>query len=67
MANGFLVITEHTWKKMPPEERDWIIYETLKHTNDRMKKLEKWNKPFSFIGGILGGFLAACGLKLTGG
>jgi hypothetical protein len=33
----------------------------------RLQKLERWSSCFSFLGGIVGGFVAALGLKWSGG
>jgi len=67
MANGFLVIDEKDWKELTPERRDWLIFNTLKSMDARLQKLERWSSCFSFLGGIVGGFVAALGLKWGGG
>ena len=64
LVNGF-IISKEAWSRMDKEERDWIIYETLLGMHERLKRLERWNRFSSFCGGILGGILAALGLKLT--
>jgi hypothetical protein len=64
MAKGFLVVDEKDWSELAAERRDWLIFNTLKSMDDRLKSLESWNKPLSVIGGVLGGFLAALGLRM---
>lgn len=66
MSNGFLILDENDWKEATPEQRDWMIFKTLKAINERLLTLEKktiTDKCFSFLGGIVGGFAAALGLK----
>ena len=66
MANGFLVLNEHDWGNATPEQRDWMIYNTLQSLDTRMKVIEKrpiTDKCFAFLGGMIGGFAAALGLK----
>lgn len=58
MAQDGFIITKDTWDATPKEQRDWILFETLCSLNDRMKKLETWNKSLSFVGGIIGGVAA---------
>lgn len=69
MANGFLVLDEQDWETATPQQRDWIIFKTLKSIDDRLQKLEKrplTDKCWSFLGGAVGGFAAALGLKWGG-
>ena len=59
MGNGF-EISKDTWDHMPPEQRDWIMFETMQRMNSRLAKLEskKWiNSGCAVIGGAIGGFL----------
>ena len=66
MANGFLVINEKDWEKAGPDQRDWMIFNTLQNMDQRLGKLEKrpWiDKACSFVGGILGGAAAFVGLR----
>ena len=62
MSNGF-VISKESWDHMPDEQQKWIMFETMQNVNIRLKRLEKWNKCFSFLGGAIGGFAAALGIK----
>jgi hypothetical protein len=66
MPNGFLVLDEKDWESMTEQQKDWTIYKTLRAVNERITCLER--RPFidrftSFFGGIIGGFIAAIGLK----
>ena len=70
MSNGFLVLDEQDWKEATPEQRDWMIFKTLKSMDARMSALEKrplMDKCFSFFGGAVGGFAATLGIKIAGG
>ena len=70
MTNGFLVVDERDWENMSPEQRDWLIFKTLKSLDDRVQCISKRpgaDKCFAFLGGIIGGFLAAMGIKWGGG
>lgn len=64
-GNGF-IITEQTWEHMPDTQKSWILFETMQKVNTRLKALERWNKSFSFIGGLIGGAAAACGIRWIG-
>ena len=53
-------VTIETFKGMKPEDRDWIIYDTLGSHTVRINKLEKSQKTntiASGIGGVFGGVL----------
>ncbi len=67
--NGFLVVDEKDWIDASAEQRDWMVYKTLRGLDHRMQKLEKRplvDKCFSFIGGLIGGVFAAIGIKWGG-
>lgn len=69
MANGFMIIKEKDWEKASPEQRSWMMYNTIQNVELRLKKLERKplvDKILAFSGGILGGALAYFGIK-TGG
>lgn len=66
MSNGFLVVDEKDWKELAPDRRDWLIFNTLKSMDMRLKKLERWNVGTSFIGGIVGGVASFFGIKIGG-
>jgi len=63
MANGFIVVDEKDWEGADAEQRFWMIFKTLRSIDGRLQKLERWNKCFSFVGGLIGGFVAALGIK----
>jgi hypothetical protein len=66
MANGFIVVDENDWHDATPEQQSWMTYKTLKSISDRLQALEKrplTDKCFSFAGGLIGGALAAFGIK----
>lgn len=59
MGNGFK-ITQETWERMPKEQRDWIMYETVLAMRDDIDllKSKRWiNSGCAVIGGAIGGFL----------
>lgn len=67
MANGFK-ITKETWEHTPPEQRDWIMFETVLAMRDDIEALKskKWiNSGCAVVGGAIGGFLFSL-LKLMG-
>jgi len=62
---GFMVIHEKDWENSSPEQRDWLVFNTLQSMNTRLEILEQcrtWDKLVLFAGGVIGGFAAACGL-----
>lgn len=64
-GNGF-VITKDTWAELPPEQREWLLFDTIQDMNVRLKAVEKRpliDKCFAFAGGIIGGVLAFLGVK----
>lgn len=67
--NGFIVVEKDNWKNASPEERDAMVFNTLKSIDSRLKALEgkKWmNSGCSFLGGIVGGIAAIFGMKYGG-
>ena len=67
-GNGF-VITKDTWENMPAEQREWLLFDTLQDMNRRLKDVECRpfrDKCWAFAGGIVGGALAAFGVKWSG-
>ena len=64
-GNGF-VITKETWENMPAEQREWLLFDTMQDMNRRLKLVEERpfrDKCYSFFGGLIGGALAAAGIK----
>jgi len=69
MENGFLVLTEKDWEKMSQEQQSWAIFNTMQSMSRRLTDLEKrplMDKCWSFMGGVIGGFAAALGIKWGG-
>ena len=67
MANGFIVLDEQDWEGMDQEQRSWMVFKTLKSIDSRLSKLENrplTDKCFAFLGGVVGGFCAALGIKV---
>jgi len=67
--NGFIILDEKDWETMSEEQKSWAMYKTLKAVNDRLVCLEQrpiMDKCLSFLGGVIGGFVAALGLKFLG-
>ncbi len=65
MPNGFGV-TEKDWEGMTLLQQSWMTFNAVQSLNGRVSKLEKRpliDKCFSFAGGIIGGALAAVGVK----
>jgi len=67
MGNGFLNFDEKDWEVCTHDHREWLIFKTLRSMDQRLKALEnrtKWgDKACAAIGGVVGGFAAALGLK----
>jgi hypothetical protein len=67
--NGFMILKEKDWQGQTPEQRDWLIFNTLQNMDSRLKKIESkaWlDKGCSFLGGIVGGAAAYFGIKIGG-
>ncbi len=62
----FLVCDNEDWEGMNADQRDWLIFKTLRSMDKRLHRLEIWNKCFSFAGGFVGGVAAVFGIKLLG-
>ena len=39
MANGFIVVNEKDWEKSSPEQKEWMIFNTLQDLSERLAKL----------------------------
>lgn len=64
--NGFLVLDEKDWEEATPEQRDWMVFKTLRSLDSRMQVIENrsWvNNTCSAIGGIFGGAFAYLAIK----
>ena len=67
--NGKYEIDKETYKNMPPEDQNWILFKTLNVYRERtdqkieqiQKKMSLWKKASAGTGavtGLVGGFLA---------
>lgn len=66
MSNGFLVVEEEEWENADAEQRSWMTFKTLKNIDLRLQKLEKkslFDKAAATVGGVIGGAVAAIGIK----
>ena len=54
----FLVCDEKDWNTLTENQRAWMVFKTLRGMSDRLDRLERWNRVYSFAGGIIGGFVA---------
>jgi hypothetical protein len=67
MTNGAIIIKDKDWERATPEQRDWMIFNTLQSLDRRLQKLERqpWiDKSLAFIGGVIGGGLAFLGIQI---
>jgi fructose-specific phosphotransferase system IIC component len=60
------VVSPDTWKELTAERREWILYDTMQRLLCEVKCLRKWNRTASFVGGVIGGFIAALGVRWVG-
>lgn len=61
MKDGFIVVSEQDWAAATAERRSWMVFNTLRSIEERLKALENRvfiEKFYSFAGGIFGGALA---------
>ncbi len=64
--NPYIILTEKDWEKATPEQRDWLIYSTLKNMSQRLEELENkamFDRVCAFFGGAVGGALVSLGVK----
>ena len=67
--HGCITVTEKDWENASADQRGWWTYQTLQSLSDRLSKIERrpfHDKAMAFIGGVIGGFLAALGIKYLG-
>ena len=67
MANGFIVVNDKNWENATPEQRDWMMFNTLQSVDARLKSLEErklFDRTCSFLGGIIGGVAAMFGMRM---
>ncbi len=66
MTNEKMVVNQETWNKISPDDRAWILYNTMLDIEERLKRLENrsfFNKTLAFLGGIFGGIVSVFGSK----
>lgn len=59
--DGFMVIDANSWANATGEQRDWMIFNTLRSINARLENLEKKDKFHKFcvgLGVVVGGIAA---------
>lgn len=62
------MLTEKDWEKATPEQRGWYTYNAILILSNRLNVLESrawFHRGCAFIGGLIGGFAAAMGVKLS--
>jgi hypothetical protein len=67
IKNGFIVLDENDWRDATPEQRDWMIYKTLKSMDGRLQALEgksMFNRVCMSIGAVVGGMVGGIGAVL---
>lgn len=68
MSNGF-VVTKEDWEHMSPEQQSYMVFGAIQALSEKVRLLERrpvTDKCFAFLGGIVGGFMAALGIKIGG-
>lgn len=61
-----VIMDETTFGKLSPENRDWIIYNTVAGQGKRIDVLERRHvvhKALSVVGGFIGGLMGVFGSK----
>jgi hypothetical protein len=62
-----MTVTERDWEHMTSENRDWLIFSTMKSMDRRLEVIEsksRFDKCWSFLGGMIGGAAAFLGIKV---
>jgi hypothetical protein len=57
-GNGCIVVDREAWKHLTPEDRDFMIYDTLNALNGRLRALERWawlKAASQFMAAMIGG------------
>ena len=60
-------VGKEEWEHIPTETKLWMIFSTMGSINKRLQALEnksRYDKCWSFLGGVLGGAAAALGIKV---
>ena len=69
MSDATMVVTKESWEKMPDDEKNWLMFNTIQSMDKRIVKLERGglvNKTLSFTGGVVGGIIFWVGTKVLG-
>lgn len=67
MGNGFMIVNEKDWANANPDQRSWMLFNTMQSVNARLKALEDrklFDRTCAFLGGIIGGVAAMFGLRI---
>ena len=69
MSDATMVVTKESWEKMPDNEKNWLMFNTLQSMDKRIVKLEHGglvSKALAFTGGAVGGVIFWIGTKVIG-
>ena len=69
MSDATMVVTKESWEKMPANEKNWLMFNTIQSMDKRIVKLEHGglvNKTLAFTGGAIGGIIFWIGTKVIG-
>ena len=69
MSEATMVVTKESWEKMPDDEKNWLMFNTIQSMDKRIVKLERGglvNKTLAFTGGTIGGIIFWVGTKVLG-
>ncbi len=53
--NGNIEITEEVFKRMPPEDRDWLVFRSLNKRITVLEKRKNFDTSLSGLMGLIGG------------
>jgi len=66
MDDRFLVCDEKDWEGLTQDQRTWMLYKTMRNIEQRLTAMEHktvFHKACATVGGIIGGAVAAFGIK----
>jgi len=69
LEDRFLVCDEKDWEGLTQDQREWMLYKTMRSIDRRLTNIEGkgWtHKAYAAAGGIIGGAIAAIGIKWAG-
>ncbi len=67
--NGKMVVSKEAWNRLESNDREWLMFDTMQSLDKRLSDLEDkgfFHKACSAVGGVIGGALAAFGIKWWG-